>query len=292
MKNFKFNRVIAALLAVSACISLSACGKKVDTSSAVSESTDGAATTTTLKIGASPAPHAEILEQVKPLLAKEGIVLEIVEFTDYVLPNKALDAGDIDANYFQHKPYLDDFNVKNDTKLVSAAAIHYEPLGLYPGKSASVEALPDGGSIAVPNDTTNEARALLLLQELGLIKLNEGVGLEATPLDITADGNPKNLSFTEIEAAQLTNALPDVDLAVINGNYALSGGVADAMLTTEEIAGGAARDTAKEFANIIAVRAGDETKPEIQKLIAALQSDEIIKFIEEKYTGTVRPAGK
>ena len=237
----------------------------------------------TIKVGASPAPHAEILESIKPALAAEGVNLEIVEFTDYVIPNMALDEGDIDANYFQHYPYLADFNEKNGTDLISAGAIHFEPLGVYPGKTASIEALADGATIAVPNDATNEARALLLLEKLGLIKLADGVGLAATPLDITE--NTKNIKFEEIEAAQVPNVLPDVDLAVINGNYALGAGLAGQVLTTED----KDSEAAQEFANVVAVRAGDESRPEIQKLIAALQSDETAAFINEKYNGTVIP---
>ncbi|MDR3085426.1 MAG: metal ABC transporter substrate-binding protein, partial [Christensenellaceae bacterium] len=176
----------------------------------------------TLVIGASPVPHAAILNAVKEALAAEGIVLDIREFTDYVQPNLALESGDLDANYFQHLPYLVDFNANNNTHLVSAAAIHYEPFGIYPGKTASLEALADGAQVAVPNDTTNEARALLLLEAQGFIKLAEGVGLEATVKDIVE--NPKNLKIVEIEAAQVPRSLPDVDIAVINGNYALDAG--------------------------------------------------------------------
>ncbi len=236
-----------------------------------------------MKVGASPAPHAEILENIKPLLEKDGITLEIVEFTDYVIPNQALDAGDIDANYFQHLPYLEDFNAKNGTNLSSAGAIHFEPLGLYPGKTASLDDLEEGATVAVPNDTTNEARALLLLQKLELITLKEGVGLEATPLDIV--DNPKDLKFNEMEAALLPSVLPDVDLAVINGNYAVGAGIEDTVLTTED----KESEAAKEFANVVAVRTGDEGKAPIQKLLAALQSEENAKFIDEKYNGTVIP---
>ncbi|WP_302823078.1 MetQ/NlpA family ABC transporter substrate-binding protein, partial [uncultured Anaerotruncus sp.] len=247
------------------------------------DAAEPAAELAVLKVGASPAPHAEILEQVKPALAEQGIDLQIVEFTDYVMPNKALDAGDIDANYFQHFPYLENFDAENGTDLVSAAAIHFEPLGVYPGKTASLDALADGATVAVPNDPTNEARALLLLEKLGYIKLTEGAGLEATPLDITE--NTKNLKFQELEAAQLPNVLPDVDLAVINGNYAVGAGIADSVLTTED----KDSEAAQEFANIIAVRNGDESRDDIKKLVAALESDEVAAFIIEKYSGTVIP---
>ncbi|MCR2026209.1 MetQ/NlpA family ABC transporter substrate-binding protein [Anaerotruncus colihominis] len=300
MKSIK--QLFASALALTCALSLAACGGSAapasssapapapSTAEEASAPVDATASATvssgdavTIKVGASPAPHAEILESIKPALAAEGVNLEIVEFTDYVIPNMALDEGDIDANYFQHYPYLADFNEKNGTDLVSAGAIHFEPLGIYPGKTASIEALADGATIAIPNDATNEARALLLLEKLGLIKLADGVGLSATPLDITE--NTKNIKFEEIEAAQVPNVLPDVDLAVINGNYALGAGLAGKVLTTED----KDSEAAQEFANIVAVRTGDESRPEIQKLIAALQSDETAAFINEKYNGTVIP---
>ena len=290
-------KLFAPALALTLSLSLAACGGTSPASSAAPASSEAPASSSeaasseapaapeavTLKVGASPAPHAEILENIKPLLEKDGITLEIVEFTDYVIPNQALDAGDIDANYFQHLPYLEDFNAKNGTNLSSAGAIHFEPLGLYPGKTASLDDLEEGATVAVPNDTTNEARALLLLQKLELITLKEGVGLEATPLDIV--DNPKDLKFNEMEAALLPSVLPDVDLAVINGNYAVGAGIEDTVLTTED----KESEAAKEFANIVAVRTGDEGKAPIQKLLAALQSEENAKFIDEKYNGTVIP---
>ncbi len=290
-------KLFAPALALTLSLSLAACGGTSPASSAAPDSSEAPASSSeaasseapaapeavTLKVGASPAPHAEILENIKPLLEKDGITLEIVEFTDYVIPNQALDAGDIDANYFQHLPYLEDFNAKNGTNLSSAGAIHFEPLGLYPGKTASLDDLEEGATVAVPNDTTNEARALLLLQKLELITLKEGVGLEATPLDIV--DNPKDLKFNEMEAALLPSVLPDVDLAVINGNYAVGAGIEDTVLTTED----KESEAAKEFANVVAVRTGDEGKAPIQKLLAALQSEENAKFIDEKYNGTVIP---
>ncbi len=290
-------KLFAPALALTLSLSLAACGGTSPASSAAPASSEAPASSSeaasseapaapeavTLKVGASPAPHAEILENIKPLLEKDGITLEIVEFTDYVIPNQALDAGDIDANYFQHLPYLEDFNAKNGTNLSSAGAIHFEPLGLYPGKTASLDDLEEGATVAVPNDTTNEARALLLLQKLELITLKEGVGLEATPLDIV--DNPKDLKFNEMEAALLPSVLPDVDLAVINGNYAVGAGIENAVLTTED----KESEAAKEFANVVAVRTGDEGKAPIQKLLAALQSEENAKFIDEKYNGTVIP---
>ncbi len=239
----------------------------------------------TIIVGASPTPHAEILEVTKDLLAAEGFTLEIQEFTDYVQPNLTLENGEIDANYFQHLPYLEDFNEKNDTNLVSAGAIHYEPLGLYPGKTTSLEAIADGASIAIPNDTTNEARALLLLETLGMIKLDPQVGLEATPKDIVE--NPKNLKFTELEAAQLARSLQDVDLAVINGNYAIEAGLnADSDALAKEEKDSLAAQT---FANIIAVRAGEETSEKSAALMKALTSEEVKTFINENYEGAVVP---
>ena len=290
-------KLFAPALALTLSLSLAACGGTSPASSAAPASSEAPASSSeaasseapaapeavTLKVGASPAPHAEILENIKPLLEKDGITLEIVEFTDYVIPNQALDAGDIDANYFQHLPYLEDFNAKIGTNLSSAGAIHFEPLGLYPGKTASLDDLEEGATVAVPNDTTNEARALLLLQKLELITLKEGVGLEATPLDIV--DNPKDLKFNEMEAALLPSVLPDVDLAVINGNYAVGAGIENTVLTTED----KESEAAKEFANVVAVRTGDEGKAPIQKLLAALQSEENAKFIDEKYNGTVIP---
>ena len=240
---------------------------------------------TPIVIGASPTPHAQILAIAKEVLAEQGYDLQIQEFSDYVQPNLALDSGDLDANYFQHQPYLDDFNAQNGTDLVAIASIHYEPFGIYPGKTASLEALADGAQIAVPNDTSNESRALLLLEAQGLIKLKEGVGLAATKNDIVE--NPKNLEIFEIEAAQLARSLQDVDAAVINGNYAIEAGlsVANDAIATED----ASSVAAQTYANILAVKAGDEEREDLQALAAALQSDEVKAFIEETYAGAVVP---
>lgn len=237
-------------------------------------------------IGASPTPHAEILALVKDTLAQQGYELVIVEFTDYVQPNLALESGDLDANYFQHQPYLDDFNTENNTHLVSVGAIHYEPLGIYPGKTASLDALKDGAQVAVPNDATNEARALLLLEAQGLIKLKEDAGLRATKNDIAE--NPKNLNIIEIEAAQLARSLADVDIAVINGNYAIQAGLnaaTDALAKEEKDSLAAAT-----FANIIAVKAGNENREDLQALMNALMSDEVRQFIQDTYQGAVVPS--
>ena len=238
-----------------------------------------------LVVGASPSPHAEILKEVQNDLKEKGIELEIKEFTDYVQPNLSLQDKNLDANYFQHEPYLNDFNTKNKTELVSAAQIHYEPFGLYPGKSKSLEAIAEGATIAVPNDTTNEARALLLLESIGLIKVKPDAGLNATTKDIT--DNPKKIKIIELEAAQLTRSLQDVDFAVINGNYAIEAGfnVAKDALAKEQ----ADSVGAKNFANIIAVRKGDENREDIKALIEALKSDKVKKFIEDKYQGSVIP---
>jgi D-methionine transport system substrate-binding protein len=239
----------------------------------------------TIVVGASSTPHAEILEQTRSILEAEGYTLKIVEYADYVQPNLALDSGDLDANYFQHQPYLDQFNKENGTDLVSAGTIHYEPIGIYPGKTASFDALADGAQIAVPNDATNEARALLLLEAQGLIKLKDGAGLEATKNDIV--DNPKNLDIIEIEAAQLARSLQDVDLAVINGNYAIEAGL---NVSKDAIAfEGKDSLAAETYGNIIAVRKGDENRADIKALVKALQSDEVKKFINEKYEGAVVP---
>lgn len=264
------------LLAVASLLLFAGCGASTEESGDADK---------TIVVGASPTPHAEILEVAKDVLAEDGYTLEIQEFTDYVQPNLTLENGELDANYFQHLPYLEDFNEKNATNLVSAGAIHYEPLGLYPGKTTSLDNLADGASIAIPNDTTNEARALLLLETIGLIKLDEAAGLEATPKDIVE--NPKNLSFTELEAAQLARSLQDVDLAVINGNYAIEAGLnadTDALVKEE-------KDSlaAQTFANIVAVREGEENSEKTVALMKALTSDQVRDFINENYDGAVVP---
>ncbi len=238
-----------------------------------------------LVVGASPSPHAEILKEVQSVLKEKGYELEIKEFTDYVQPNLAVQDKTLDANYFQHKPYLDNFNEEHKTDLVSAAEIHYEPLGIYPGKIKSLDAIVEGATIAIPNDTTNEARALLLLETAGLIKVNPDAGLKATVKDITE--NPKKINIKELEAAQLARALPDVELAVINGNYALQAGfnVETDALAKEE----ANSVAAKTYSNILAIRKGDENREDIKALVDALKSEKVKKFIEEKYKGAVVP---
>ncbi|NLG10815.1 MAG: ABC transporter substrate-binding protein [Coriobacteriaceae bacterium] len=242
------------------------------------------AKTTVLKVGASPAPHAEILDSIKATLAEEGIELQIIEYSDYVLPNTALQDGDIDANYFQHKPYLDDFNAEHKSALVSVAAIHFEPLAVYAGKSSAISALPDGAKIAVPNDTTNEARALLLLQDQGLITLPADAGLTVTPRDIV--DNPKNLEFLEVEAAALPRGLEEVDLAVINGNFALAADLPTSLILATEDPDSLAATT---YANCLVVKEGNEAAPAIKALIKALTSQQTRDFINERYQGVVVP---
>jgi D-methionine transport system substrate-binding protein len=260
------------------------CGSK-SASSASSSGTSSSAKTVTLTVGASPTPHAEILKQCVAPLKKEGVNLKIVEFTDYVQPNTALESGDLDANYFQHTPYLDDFNKKHGTHLVALAKIHYEPFGIYAGKTSAIDKLPDGAKISVPNDGTNEARALLLLEKQGIIKLKDSAGFDATKLDIK--DNPKHVEIVEMEAAQLVKSRSDVELAVINGNYALQGGLnaAKDALATEA----ADSDSAQTYANIIAVKKGNEKNEAVQKLIEVLHSKTIQDYITSNYSGAVVP---
>ena len=240
--------------------------------------------TVTLRIGGTPAPHVEILEQVVPILAEQGITLDITTMNDYNTPNDAVEDGSLDANYFQHITYMNEYNESHGTHLVSVGEIHYEPFGLYAGKTASVDALQEGAQIAVPNDATNEARALLLLEQEGLITLAENAGITATVLDIV--DNPLNLEIVELEAAQLPVRLPDVDMAVINGNYAIDASlnVADALAI--EDADGAA---ATAYVNVVAVKEGNENNEAILALVEALKSDEISSWMEETYQGAVVP---
>lgn len=237
-----------------------------------------------IKVGASITPHAEILRSVSDELEKQGYKLEVVEYNDYIIPNTALESGELDANYIQHLPYLEDFNKENGTHIVSVADIHYEPFGIYAGKSDSLENLKEGAVIAVPNDTTNEARALLLLQDQGLIKLKENAGLTATVKDIAE--NPKNFEIKELEAAQVPKALQDVDVAAINTNYALE---ANLKLSDALASEGADSLAAKTYANIIAVKEGNENAEKIKALIDAVKSEQVKKFIEDKYDGAVVP---
>ena len=303
----KKNLGTIALAAALACAALAGCSGSAQeqTTAAASEGTEAAGEETeaagaedeaseaesadsgemeTVIVGATAAPHAEILEVVKPILAKEGYDLQIQEFTDYVLPNRALEEGELDANYFQHIQYLESYNEQNGTDLVSAGEIHYEPFGIYAGKTTDLSQLPDGATVFVPNDITNEARALLLLQDQGLLTLKEGAGLEATTNDIVE--NPKNLDIVEMEAAMIPRTMSDCDIAIINGNYALEAGmnVSDALAaeTSDSLA-------AQTYANVVAVRAGDENSEKIQALVQALRSDEVKEFIETTYNGAVVP---
>lgn len=239
-------------------------------------------TLTTIKVGATPAPHAEILEKADEILNQLGYDIEIVEYTDYVQPNLALDQGALDANYFQHQPYLDSFNEENGLTLQTVSAVHYEPFGIYAGKTSSLDELEKGAKVAVPNDATNEARALLLLEENGLIELDKDAGLSATIKDIKS--NPLNLDIIEIEAAQIPRSLADVDIAVINGNYAIEAGLnalkdALAIESSDSLA-------ATTFANILVVKEVSDN-PAIQALIEVLEGEEIKEFIQTKYEGAV-----
>lgn len=262
----KFVALVMALALVACAVA--GCGKKEEK---------------TITVGASVTPHAEILEVAKELLAEEGYTLEITEFNDYVLPNTSVEDEELDANYFQHRKYLADFNEENGTHLVEVAPVHYEPFGLYAGETATVEELAEGASIAVPNDGTNEARALMLLEAQGLIKLSEDAGFTATKLDIVE--NPLNLEIQELDAAQLVRALQDVDMAVINGNYAIQGGLnagKDALAVEDKNS-----DAIQTYANVLVVKEGHEKDEAIQALVKALQSEEVKAYIEENYDGAV-----
>lgn len=264
-------------------LALTACGGNSGAATTAAASSS-AASDNVITVGASPSPHAEILEAIKPELEAQGYELKVVEYSDYVQPNVALSEGDLDANYFQHLPYLENYNTENGTDLASAGAIHFEPMGLYAGKSSDITNVPDGAKIAVPSDATNEARALLLLQDQGVIKLTDGVGLEATANDIVE--NPHNVELVEVEAAAVPRSLQDVDFGVINGNYALSAGLDTSAALASE---GADSEAAQTYANIIAVRSGDENSEKTQALLKALTSDTARKFIEDTYKGSVIP---
>ena len=239
----------------------------------------------TITVAASETPHAEILEEAKPLLEAEGYDLEVTVFDDYVQPNEVVESGDFDANYFQHIPYLNSFNEEKGTHLVNAGGIHYEPFGIYPGTKSSLDDIAEGDTIAVPNDTTNEARALLLLQDNGIIKLKDGVGLEATVNDI--EENPYNVEIVELAAEQVARVAEETSYIVLNGNYALQAGysVAKDALAYET----SDSEAAKTYVNVIAVKEGNENSDKIKALVDVLKSDEIKDFINEKYDGAVIP---
>lgn len=239
----------------------------------------------TISVAASATPHAEILEQAKPLLEEKGYELEVKVFDDYIIPNEVVESGDFDANYFQHIPYLESFNEEKGTHLVDAGDIHYEPFGIYPGKKESLDDIEEGDTIAVPNDTTNEARALLLLQDNGIIKLKEGVGLEATKNDI--EENPHNVEIIELEAAQIPRVVQDMSYVVLNGNYALQ---ADYSVAKDSLAYEKSdSEAAKTYVNLIAVKEGNEDSEAIKALVEVLKSDEIKEYINETYDGAVIP---
>lgn len=279
MRKVSLKKALALVLTGAVLVgAFAGCGAKKDSSSDKKD-------TKKIVIGASPSPHADILKVAKKELKKEGYDLEIKEYSDYVQPNTALESGDLDANYFQHKPYLDNFNKEKKTHLVSAGMIHYEPFGIFPGKTKKLKDLKNGATVAVPNDTTNEARALLLLQDQGLIKLKDGAGLTATKKDVVE--NKKNLKLQEIEAAQIPRSLKDVDIAVVNGNYALEAGLKvnkDALATEDSDSIGA-----KTYGNVVAVKKGNEKSAATKALIKALKSDEVKKYINDKYDGAVVP---
>lgn len=288
-------KLLSILLCAALVLGLAACGTAASDPTAAPESeapaTDAAETPSgeleKIVVGASSTPHAEILEAVSGELEALGYELDIRIFDDYVMPNLALADGEIDANYFQHEPYLLNFNAENGTDLVSAAAIHYEPMGIYGGSKSSLDELAEGDIIAVPNDGTNEARALLLLQDQGLITLKEGIDAStetATILDIAE--NPQNLEIVEMEAKNIPHSLPDVAFAVINGNYALQAGLTGNDALASESADS---DAAQTYANILAVRAGEEDSAKTQALVTALTSETCRQFIEETYSGAVVP---
>lgn len=277
------NRFIlaAAIVALAAVLAfgLAGCGGNSSSSAA---SDDAASEDKVITVGASPTPHAEILnDAVKPALEAEGWTLEVKEFTDYVLPNTATEDGEIDANYFQHIPYLEDFNAQQGTHLVNVAGVHIEPMRIYAGKAASLDGLADGALVAVPNDATNEGRALLLLAEAGIITLNEDAGVTATPKDIK--DNPKNLEFKEVEAASVPTVLADVDIAVINTNYALGAQIPeDKILFTES--------GDSPYVNVLVVKEGNENTEKTKALVAAISSQEVKDYIQQKYpNGEVIP---
>ena len=239
----------------------------------------------TITVAASPPPHAEILAEAAKILEKQGWKLEVTEFEDYVQPNLVVDSGEIDANYFQHTPYLDNFNEENNTNLVSVAGIHYEPFGIYPGTKSKLSDLKDGDVIAVPNDTTNEARALLLLQDNGVIKLKDGAGLNATVKDI--EENPNNITIQELEAAQVSRVKDEVAFVVLNGNYALEAGYS---VSKDAIAYEASdSEAAKTYVNVLVVKEGNEENEGVKALIDVLKSDEIKQYIKDTYDGAVVP---
>ena len=286
----QFRKVLALTLALVLSLSFAACASKSAAENVEKVPAEEAASDTveqkgTITVAASPTPHAEILEQAKLILQAMGWTLEVKEFQDYVQPNNVVESGEFDANYFQHIPYLENFNEEQGTHLVNAGGIHYEPFGIYPGTKSSLDDIAEGDTIAVPNDTTNEARALLLLQDNGILKLKDGAGLTATVLDI--EENPYNVEILELEAAQVPRVKDEVAYVVLNGNYALDAGfsVAKDSLAYEK----SDSDAAKTYVNVIAVKEGNENSEKIQALVAALKSDTIRQYINDTYDGAVVP---
>lgn len=267
MKKKAVSLIIAAVFAVGA---LTGCGSKDEG---------------TIKVAATEVPHAEILEAAKPILAEKGWDLQVTVFSDYVQPNEVVEAGDFDCNYFQHTPYLNSFNEEKGTHLVSVGEIHYEPLGIYGGTESDLANIPDGATIAVPNDTTNEARALLLLQDNGIITLKDGAGMEATKNDIAE--NPHNVEIIELEAAQVARVIEETSFVVLNGNYALQAGLnaqTDALAYETSDS-----EAAKTYVNVVVVKEGNEGNEGVKALVEVLKSDKISDFINEKYQGSVVP---
>jgi D-methionine transport system substrate-binding protein len=279
-------KVLTVLLAgVLAAAALTGCGGSDKDSDSGSSGSDSGSSSEgkVVKVAASATPHAEILEEAKGLLEKEGYQLDVTVFNDYVQPNEVVESGDFDANYFQHIPYLESFNEEKGTHLVNAGGIHYEPFGIYPGTRKSLDELEEGDTIAVPNDTTNEARALLLLEANGVIKLKDGAGLNATVNDIAE--NTKNVKIQELEAAQVSRVVEEVAFVVLNGNYALEAGYS---VKSDAIAYETSdSEAAKTYVNVIAVKEGNEENEAIQALVKALKSDDIKKFIDGEYDGAV-----
>ena len=283
-------KLLALLLGLTLCLSLAACGGSDEGAADDTAGEEGVtaeeggetAETVTLTVAASPTPHAVILEACIPLMEEKGYELVVNQYDDYVVPNTAVEDGDEDANYFQHIPYLDEFNETRGTHLVNVAGVHIEPMAIYAGKTASLEELPDGAVIGVPNDATNEGRALLLLEAQGLITLDDSSNLTATPINIV--DNPKNLQFEEIEAKTLPSSLPDLDLAVINSNYALGAGLNP---TTDSLA---IESADSPYVNVLVVKEGNEDNAAVQALVEVLHSDTIRDFINEEFDGAVVPA--
>ena len=278
MKNVKRFSILAAVLVLALGI-LTACGGSSDSGSADGDSADK-----TIKVAASPTPHAEILNAISDELAAEGWTLEVIEFDDYVQPNVATTDGDVDANYFQHVPYLDEYNEQNGTDLVAVGNVHYEAMGVYKGTKDSFDALEDGDKIGIPNDGTNGARALQLLEANGVLKLKEDAGVTATEQDIVE--NPKNLEIVPLEAATIPASLPDLALGVINYNYANGAGFTQDDAVALETADS---DAAETFVNVIVVNAGNENSEKTQALVKAVQSDTVKNFILDNYNGLIQP---